>query len=156
MSCAEKMKWKVEKWGDDISTHKSGRRVSLLCLVIILYMLYGHMYRQWWFTALHSEVEKHAKIEVCELWETHWIHCPAQLYSIMNIYNSTIYDINNKFGNNSYYYWVTCKTNVAKKYEISPFFERNVYFVAMFDMYQSFVFIYVIEETLLSVIICVI
>ena len=61
MSCAEKMKWKVEKWGDYISTHRSDRGVSRVYIFIILDMVYGHMYRQCWFTALHSEVEKHAK-----------------------------------------------------------------------------------------------
>ena len=144
MPWAEKMKWKVEKWGDDISTHKSGRRVSLLCLVIILYMLYGHMYRQWWFTALHSEVEKHAKIEVCELWETHWIHCQAPLYSIMNIYDSTIYDINNKFGNISYWDGVMCKTNVDKttwilvNFRKKGIFRRNVWYVQEFCLYRYY------------------
>ena len=156
MPWAEKMKWKVEKWGDDISTYRSDRRVSLVYLVIILYMLYGHMHRHWRFIALHSEVEKHPKIEVCELWETHWIHCPAPLYSIINIYNSTIYDINNRFGNNSYYYWVTCKTNVVKKYEISPIFERKVHFITMFDIYEVFDFIDIIVEILNSVVICAI
>ena len=60
------------------------------------------MHRHWKFIALHSEVEKHPKIEVYELWGTQWILCPAPLYSIINIYNCTIHDINNKFGNNSY------------------------------------------------------
>ena len=50
------------------------------------------------------------------------------------IYNDTIYDINNKFGNNSYWDGVMNITNVAKKYEICPILEKKVHFITIFDL----------------------
>ena len=144
MSWAEKMKWKVEKWGDVISAHISRGRITLVYLVIILDIIYGHMYRQCWFTALHSEIEKHPKIEVYELWRTQWILCPAPLYSIIHIYNDTIHDINNKFGNNSYWDGVMCKTNVDKKiWNLANFikkgiFHHNVWYIWGFCFYRYY------------------
>ena len=49
-----------------------------------------------------------------------------------------------------------CKTNVVKKYEISPIFERKVHFITMFDIYEVFDFIDIIVEILNSVVICAI
>ena len=56
--------------GDGISAHRCDRRVSLVYLVIILHIIYGHMHRHWRFIALHSKIDKHPKFEVYELWGT--------------------------------------------------------------------------------------
>ena len=50
----------------------------------------------------YSEIEKHAKNALCELWPILRIHYQALLYLITSKSNVSIYDINDQFENSSW------------------------------------------------------
>ena len=91
------MKWKVEKSQSYISALAYIINEYNIGLLMIFDDNYGHMHSICVYNWDYNEIEKHAKNALGQFLPTRRIHWPELSYLITNIYNSILFDINNKF-----------------------------------------------------------